>query len=202
MSALFTESEVESAALAWLGSLGYTILHGSEIAPGEPFAEREGYGQVVLERRLRQALHLLNPDAPADALDEARRRLTRPDSPSLVANNHAVHLYLVEGKAMVVGMSRRICVEFYNAIVALRPDWHHDDDDAGICKIVMTGSASDPLEWQPHIGTKAAREDLARRFKEARDPFKVVIVRDMWLTGFDAPCLHTMYVDKPSGATG
>lgn len=93
----FTESIVEEAALAWLEGLGYAILHGPDIAPGEPFAEREDYGQVVLERRLRQGLQRLNPDAPADALDEAFRRLTRPDSPSLVANNHAIHRYLVEG---------------------------------------------------------------------------------------------------------
>jgi type I restriction enzyme R subunit len=111
-------------------------------------------------------------------------------------------LEAMDGKAMVVGMSRRICVELYKAIVALRPDWHHDDDDAGIIKIVMTGSASDPLDWQPHIRPKAAREELARRFKDPRDPLKVVIVRDMWLTGFDAPCLHTMYVDKPMRGHG
>ncbi|HUU34880.1 MAG TPA: type I restriction endonuclease subunit R, partial [Vicinamibacterales bacterium] len=119
----------------------------------------------------------------------------------LIAQDLVAHferrLEAMDGKAMVVCMSRRICVDLYNAIVALRPDWHHEDDEAGICKIVMTGSASDPLAWQPHIRTKAAREDLARRFKDPRDPFQVVIVRDMWLTGFDAPCLHTMYVDKP-----
>jgi type I restriction enzyme R subunit len=111
-------------------------------------------------------------------------------------------LEAMDGKAMIVCMSRRICVDLYNAIVALCPDWHHEDDNAGICKIVMTGSASDPLEWQPHIRNKAAREELARRFKDPQDPFKVVIVRDMWLTGFDAPCLHTMYVDKPMRSHG
>jgi len=96
-SSTFTESIVEEAALAWLEGLGYTILHGPDIAPGEAFAERDDYGQVVLERRLRQALQQLNPQAPPEALDEAFRRLTRPDSPSLVANNHTVHRYLVEG---------------------------------------------------------------------------------------------------------
>ena len=117
--------------------------------------------------------------------------------------DHFEHrLEAMDGKAMIVCMSRRICVDLYNAIVALRPDWHHDDDSAGMIKIVMTGSASDPIEWQPHIRTKAAREDLARRFKDPRDPFNVVIVRDMWLTGFDAPCLHTMYVDKPMRGHG
>jgi len=107
-----------------------------------------------------------------------------------------------EGKAMIVCMSRRICVELYKAIVAIRPDWHHEDDDKGIIKIVMTGSASDPVDWQPHIRSKPRRKELAKRFKNARDPFKVVIVRDMWLTGFDAPSLHTMYVDKPMRGHG
>jgi len=124
---------------------------------------------------------------------EKRVRLIAQD----LVDHFERRLEAMDGKAMVVCMSRRICVDLYNAIVALRPDWHHADDEAGMCKIVMTGSASDPLPWQPHIRTKAAREELARRFKDPRDPFQVVIVRDMWLTGFDAPCLHTMYVDKP-----
>jgi len=93
----FSESVVEQAALAWLESIGYLILFGPEIAPGMPAAERENYGQVVLERRLRQALERLNPQVPSDALEEAFRKLTRPDSPSLVANNHVIHKYLVEG---------------------------------------------------------------------------------------------------------
>ena len=97
MSTSFTESVVEQAALAWLESLGYDVLSGPEIAPGEPGAERDNYGQVILEARLRQALRRLNPQVPADALDEAFRKLTRPDSPSLVASNHVFHRYLVEG---------------------------------------------------------------------------------------------------------
>lgn len=111
-------------------------------------------------------------------------------------------LEAMDGKAMVVCMSRRICVELYNAITAIRPDWHHSDDDKGILKVVMTGSASDPVPWQPHIRNKPRREELAKRFKDPVEPFKVVIVRDMWLTGFDAPCLHTMYVDKPMRGHG
>ena len=103
---------------------------------------------------------------------------------------------------MVVGMSRRICVELYDAIIALRPDWHHEDDDKGILKVVMTGSATDPLAWQQHIRNKPRREQLAKRFKDAKDTFKIVIVRDMWLTGFDAPSLHTMYIDKPMRSHG
>jgi type I restriction enzyme R subunit len=99
-------------------------------------------------------------------------------------------------------MSRRICVDLYQAITAIRPDWHHEDDDKGKIKIVMTGSAADPALWQPHIRSKQRREALAKRFKDPRDPFQVVIVRDMWLTGFDAPCLHTMYLDKPMRGHG
>jgi type I restriction enzyme R subunit len=111
-------------------------------------------------------------------------------------------LTAMEGKAMIVCMSRRIAVDLYKEIVALRPSWHHDDDDKGLIKTVMTGSASDPLDWQTHIRNKPRRETLAQRFRDPRDPFKVVIVRDMWLTGFDAPSLHTMYVDKPMRGHG
>jgi type I site-specific restriction-modification system R (restriction) subunit len=108
----------------------------------------------------------------------------------------------MDGKAMIVAMSRRIAVALYNEIIALRPEWHGDDDDKGALKIVMTGSASDPLEWQNHIRSKQRREDLANRFRDSADPFQIVIVRDMWLTGFDAPSLSTMYVDKPMGGHG
>ena len=101
------------------------------------------------------------------------------------------------GKGIIVCMSRRICVEMYKAITALRPEWHSDDDAKGKIKVVMTGSASDPPEWQPHVRNKAARDLLARRFKDPDDELQLVIVRDMWLTGFDVPCLHTMYIDKP-----
>jgi type I restriction enzyme, R subunit len=110
----------------------------------------------------------------------------------------------LDGKAMVVCMSRRICVALYDAIVKLRPQWHSDDDEAGAIKVVMTGAASDPPAWQPHIGKrpKARRELIAKRAKDAADALKLVIVRDMWLTGFDAPCMHTMYVDKPMKGHG
>lgn len=108
----------------------------------------------------------------------------------------------MDGKAMAVCMSRRICVALYDAIIALRPQWHSDDDADGTIKIVMTGSASDPQEWQPHIGGKARRDLLAKRAKDPNDSLKLVIVRDMWLTGFDAPSMHTMYVDKPMKGHG
>jgi type I restriction enzyme, R subunit len=108
----------------------------------------------------------------------------------------------MEGKAMIVCMSRRICIDLYNELIALRPDWHHGDDDKGVLKIIMTGSASDPADWQQHIRSKSRREELAKRFKNPKDTFQIVIVRDMWLTGFDAPCLHTMYADKPMRGHG
>jgi type I restriction enzyme R subunit len=111
-------------------------------------------------------------------------------------------LEALDGKAMVVCMSRRICVDLYEQIVALRPSWHNEDDDKGVLKVVMTGSASDKTDWQQHIRNKFRREALAKRFKKPTDPLRVVIVRDMWLTGFDAPCLHTMYLDKPMRGHG
>lgn len=111
-------------------------------------------------------------------------------------------LEAMDGKAMIVCMSRRICVDLYNEIIKLRPEWHSDDDKQGAIKIVMTGGASDGPAWQQHIRTKARREELAKRFKDPADPFKVVLVRDMWLTGFDVPPLHTMYIDKPMQGHG
>ena len=104
---------------------------------------------------------------------------------------------VVDGKAMIVCMSRDICAQLYNAIVSLRPDWHSADPEQGAIKIVMTGSAADKALLQPHLYTKLVKKRLEKRFKDARDPLRLVIVRDMWLTGFDAPCCHTMYIDKP-----
>jgi len=108
----------------------------------------------------------------------------------------------MDGKAMIVCMSRRICVALYEQIIAVRPNWHSDEDDKGAIKVVMTGSASDPKEWQQHIGNKARRDLLAQRAKKPDDDLKIVLVRDMWLTGFDAPSMHTMYVDKPMKGHG
>ena len=123
-----------------------------------------------------------------------------------IAEDIVVHfeqrLEALEGKAMIVCMSRRICIDLYRELVRLRPDWDDEDDAKGSIKVVMTGSASDPLDWQPHIRNKARREVLAQRFRDPNDLLKVVLVRDMWLTGFDAPSLHTMYVDKPMRGHG
>ena len=125
---------------------------------------------------------------------------------ALVARDMVAHfedrVAALSGKAMVVCMSRRICVKLYDEIIKLRPDWHSTDDNAGAVKIVMTGAASDPQEWQQHIGNKTRRDLLAKRARDPKDPLRLVIVRDMWLTGFDAPCMHTMYVDKPMQGHG
>jgi type I restriction enzyme R subunit len=137
-----------------------------------------------------------------------------PKRIALIAADMVAHfekrVEAMDGKAMIVCMSRRIAVDLYNALIALRPDWASaKDDDAEIekdrnclVKVVMTGSADDGPDWQPHIRSKDKRRKLANRFKDAKDPFRIVIVRDMWLTGFDAPCLHTMYADKPMQSHG
>lgn len=108
----------------------------------------------------------------------------------------------LDGKAMIVCMSRKICVNLYNEITKLKPEWHNPDDDKGTIKVVMTGSAADEQPLQPHIRSKARRKELAKRFKKPSEEMKLVIVRDMWLTGFDAPCLHTIYIDKPMRGHG
>jgi type I site-specific deoxyribonuclease, HsdR family len=129
---------------------------------------------------------------------EHRLRLVARD----LVDHFENRLAAMDGKAMVVTMSRRIAVELYKEITLLRPEWASDIDEAGSLKVVMTGSASDPLDWQQHIRNKARREALAARFRNPEDPFRIVIVRDMWLTGFDAPSLHTMYIDKPMRGHG
>lgn len=119
-----------------------------------------------------------------------------------IINHFEQRLEVMDGKGMVVCMSRRICVDLYDAIIKLRPSWHGRDDENGFIKVIMTGSASDPPHFQPHIRNKERRELIKKRMKDPADPMKLVIVRDMWLTGFDAPCLHTMYIDKPMRGHG
>ena len=138
--------------------------------------------------------------AQLEAVVGAEKRL------ALVARDIVEHfetrLEAMSGKAMVVCMSRRICIDLYRELIRLRPVLHGEDDAQGGLKVVMTGSASDPPDWQQHIRDKKRREALANRFRDAGDPLQMVLVRDMWLTGFDAPSLHTMYVDKPMRAHG
>ena len=133
--------------------------------------------------------------AQLEAIVGTSQRLT------LIAEDIVAHFNertdAIHGKAMIVCMSRRICVDLYEKLVQLRPEWHDEDDEKGRMKIVMTGSASDRTEWQQHIRNKSRREGLANRFRDPNDEFEIVLVRDMWLTGFDAPSLSTMYVDKP-----
>ena len=161
----------------------------------DPEFEEATEGEEV-ERRER----LKTRWAQLEAVVGADKRVRR------VAGDIVAHfeqrLEVLQGKAMVVCMSRRICIDLYRELVRLRPGWHDDDDSRGAVKVVMTGSASDPVDWQPHIRNKARREALANRFRHADDPFRVVLVRDMWLTGFDAPSLHTMYLDKPMRGHG
>lgn len=114
-----------------------------------------------------------------------------------IVNHFENRLSVLEGKGMIVCMSRRICIDLYNEIIKIRPEWHNEDDDKGFIKVVMTGSASDPKEWQQHIRNKRRRKAIGDNFKDPSHETKLLIVRDMFLTGFDAPSLHTMYLDKP-----
>ncbi len=138
--------------------------------------------------------------AQLEAVVGAEKRL------NLIADDLVSHfekrLEAMDGKALVVCMSRRICMDMYDAIVALRPSWHNDEDEKGAIKVVMTGNASEGPRVAGHARNKERRENLAKRFRNPQDGLKIVIVRDMWLTGFDAPCLHTMYVDKPMRGHG
>ena len=114
-----------------------------------------------------------------------------------IVKHYELRSSVLEGKAMIVCMSRRICVELYDAIIKLRPEWHNEDDKRGALKVIMTGGATDPVPWQQHVRNKLRRKAIGERMKNPADELKLVIVRDMWLTGFDVPCLHTMYIDKP-----
>ena len=158
------------------------------------------FEEVTEGEEVERAEKLKTKWAQLEAIVGAEQRL------KLVARDIVDHferrLETLDGKAMVVCMSRRICVELYREIVALRPDWHADADNRGEIKIVMTGLAADPADWQSHIRPKQGRELLARRFRDPTDTLRMVLVRDMWLTGFDAPSLHTMYADKPMRGHG
>ena len=161
----------------------------------DPEFEEATEGEEVARRE-----RLKNKWAQLEALVGTEKRL------GLIADDIVAHfeerLATMDGKAMIVCMSRRICVDLYNALVERRPEWHNDDDKGGEIKVVMTGLSDDGPSWQGHIRNKARREKIAARFKNPKNSLKVVIVRDMWLTGFDAPSLHTMYVDKPMRGHG
>ena len=159
-----------------------------------------GFEEATEGEEIERKEKLKSKWAQLEAVVGAEKRL------ALVAKDIVEHFdkrcEAMHGKAMIVCMSRRICIELYREIVKLRPAWDGGGDEHGALKVVMTGSASDPADWQPHIRNKPRREALASRFRDANDAFKIVLVRDMWLTGFDAPSLHTMYVDKPMRGHG
>ena len=171
-----------------------TLDEGAHALIDDEFEEATEGEEVERKERLKTRWAQLEAIVGA----ERRVRLVAED----IVEHYEQRLDAIEGKAMVVCMSRRICIDLYRELVRLRPDWEHPDDDRGAIKVVMTGSASDPPDWQPHIRNKARREALAKRFRDAGDPLQIVLVRDMWLTGFDAPSLHTMYVDKPMRGHG
>lgn len=148
------------------------------------------------DKVVKEAQTLLDEDSPTFRL---REKLHGVDSrlqqmAEDIVSHYEKRTEQQDGKAMIVVMSREICVKLYDKLIALRPDWHSDDVQKGAVKIVMTSTASDPAEWQRHNQDK---KTLEKRFKDPDDPLKIVIVRDMWLTGFDAPCCNTMYIDKP-----
>ena len=159
-----------------------------------------GFEEVTEGEEVERREKLKTKWAQLEAIVGAEKRL------ALVARDIVEHFErrqeAMDGKAMVVCMSRRICIDLYRELVRLRPEWHDEDDSRGALKVVMTGKASDPPDWQQHIGNKARREALAKRFRDPAVPLRVVLVRDMWLTGFDAPSLHSMYVDKPMRGHG
>ena len=167
---------------------------------GERPAIDEDFEEITEGEEIERRERLKTRWAQLEAVVGTKKRLR------LVAEDIIAHLerrcQTLEGKAMIVCMSRRICVGLYQELVRLRPDWHDENDEGGIIKVVMTGSASDPPGWQQHIRNKPQREALANRFRRVDDPFRIVLVRDMWLTGFDAPSLHTMYLDKPMRGHG
>ena len=164
----------------------------------ELFEDEEPYLSQDEARREQARLNQKWATVQALVGAEARLKLVAAD----LVRHFENRISALSGKAMIVCMSRAICVKFYDQIIALRPDWHSPDDNEGKIKIVMTGSATDPPDWQPHIGTNTRRDLLAKRVKDPNDPLQLAIVRDMWLTGFDAPSMHTMYIDKPMKGHG
>ena len=196
------EADVEAAAVGWLAGLGWNVAHGTEVNPDAAPAERTDYSAVALAATLREALARLNPELPGETLSNAVRRLTHPEGATLEARNRAFHRMVVDGVTVEYRDDGRIRGAQARVIDFDDPannDWLAVNQ---FTVVENTGSASDPLKWQPHIRNKPRREALANRFRDPDDPLRVVLVRDMWLTGFDAPSLHTMYVDKPMRGHG
>lgn len=188
----------------------YDIKQAVDDGATVPISYESRLVKIILDKKTAEALDdEINDiaDATEEQIEKAKKKTAtidavvgHPDRLKDVAKDIVMHFEarqeVFEGKAMIVGMTRNICVRLYNQIIALRPDWHNDDLDKGMIKVIMTSTTDDPELFQPHHTTKQQRKDLATRMKDTNDDLKLVIVRDMWLTGFDAPSMHTMYVDK------
>jgi type I restriction enzyme, R subunit len=218
----FTGTPIEAADVSTPAVFGqyvdiYDISRAVEDKATVPIYYESRLARVELEREklpeIDAAVDALFDDETLSEQEKAKSKWSSVErlvgaAPRLekVAQDIVAHfedrIEAMAGKGMIVCMSRAICVDLYNRITALRPDWHSEDDKEGAVKVVMTGSASDPLDWQQHIGSKMRRDLLAKRARDPEDPLKLVIVRDMWLTGFDAPSMHTMYIDKPMRGHG
>jgi len=171
-----------------------------DLPDGAAEALDEGFDDLTEDREEAEKTRVASKWAQLEAVVGTEKRLAEVAADLVQHIDHRVEAN--GGKVMIVTMSRRIAVDLYNQLAKLRPEWASEVDTEGAMKVIMTGSASDPLAWQPHIRDKGRRDTLASRFKDADDPFRIVIVRDMWLTGFDAPSLHTIYIDKPMKGHG
>lgn len=196
----------------------YDIARAVEDGATVPIFYESRMVQVELDEESREKLDQMTETMLEDEDEESSGRILAKYSTieSLVGSDDRIRVLAedlvshwerrfeaMNGKAMVVCMSRRICVKLYDELRRIRPDWHSEDPQKGVMKVVMTGSASDPNDWQQHLeGGKARRDLIASRAKDPEDELQIVLVRDMWLTGFDAPCMHTMYVDKPMRGHG
>lgn len=155
----------------------------------------EKFEEVTEGEEEEQKLKLKSKWARLEAIVGSEKRIKQVAQDTV--NHYEQRQKALDAKAIIVCMSRRICTDLYNEIIKLRPGWHNEDVNVGVLKIIMTGSAKDPADWQKHIYSKEKRRFLSDRFKDPKDSFRIAIVRDMWLTGFDVPCLATMYIDKP-----
>jgi len=171
-----------------------------ELKPEERPKIDPNFEEVTEGEELTKKEKLKSRWARLEAIVGSKRRIKRIAKD--IVNHFEERLNVLDGKAMVVCMSRRICIDLHNEIKKIRPKWYHKDDDKGFMKVIMTGSANDPVNWQEHIRTKPRRRALGDKMKDPYDFLKLAIVRDMWLTGFDAPSLHTIYVDKPMRGHG
>ncbi len=188
----------------------YDIKQAVDDGATVPLSYESRLVKIKLEKKVGEDIDTLVNEisgATEEQIEKAKKKnatinaiVGHPDRLKDVGKDVVMHFEarqeVFEGKAMIVGMTRQICVDLYSQIIALKPEWHNQDLDKGTIKVIMTSSSDDPESFQPHHTTKQQRKELAIRMKDPNDELKLVIVRDMWLTGFDAPSMHTMYVDK------